>query len=296
MARKSSDSTTTPEPVVEAARNGDSIVFAVSSDASYLDEVSRACKGVPPSLVKYDSVESLIRALKQFSKLNLAFVLFAEPDAAVINALSLRELRLDFPQVVMLILVGSCDQQSMLRFQSLGVHSVLLPPFENIDIQQEMATAAPNVSKFKRHPELMRRGQARIDFLIPSDLSYVLGINFEIALLLKEFDYPPQDVRINIPLACDEAITNAIMHGNAQAADKKVSVQIYISHSRFRMRVRDQGEGFDVVKVSDPTKGEGLMRSHGRGVYLMNQIMDSVEYKEGGRVLEIEKRNPNSSS
>jgi serine/threonine-protein kinase RsbW len=113
-------------------------------------------------------------------------------------------------------------------------------------------------------------------------------------MLLKEFGFPQQDSRINIPLACDEAIANAIVHGNKSHPDKKVNVQIYLSHSRFRIRVRDQGEGFDFDSLADPRKGDNVHRSSGRGVFLMRNIMNTVEYKEGGRVLELEKLNPNA--
>jgi serine/threonine-protein kinase RsbW len=55
--------------------------------------------------------------------------------------------------------------------------------------------------------------------------------------------------------------------------------------------VRDEGKGFNLEDVSNPTRGEALLRSSGRGVYLMRNIMDAVEFKEGGRVVELEKRN-----
>jgi serine/threonine-protein kinase RsbW len=140
----------------------------------------------------------------------------------------------------------------------------------------------------------MRRSSVRMDFVIPSDLTYVIGINYHISNLLKEFGFPPQDTRVNIPLACDEAITNAIVHGNNSHPDKKVSIQIYVSPNRFRMRVRDEGDGFDLAKVADPTRGDALLRSSGRGVYLMRNIMDAVEFRESGRVIELEKRNENA--
>jgi serine/threonine-protein kinase RsbW len=137
----------------------------------------------------------------------------------------------------------------------------------------------------------MRRSNVRMDFLIPSDLSYVIGVNYQISNLLKEFGFPPQDTRVNIPLACDEAITNAIVHGNRSDPARKVNIQVYVSPNRFRIRVRDEGDGFEVARVADPTHGEALLRPSGRGVYLMRNIMDVVEFKEGGRVVELEKKN-----
>ncbi len=191
---------------------------------------------------------------------------------------------------MILAVLDDCDQQSSLRLQSIGVHGILLPPFDRINLAREIASALPNVPNFKRHPDLMRRSNVRMDFVIPSDLTYVIGINYHISNLLKEFGFPPQDTRVNIPLACDEAITNAIVHGNRSQPDKKVSIQIYVSPNRFRIRVRDEGEGFDVAEVADPTRGDALLRSSGRGVYLMRNIMDLGGIQRGGRVVELEKK------
>lgn len=266
-------------------------VFLITSDPDFFATACRECQGIPTSDRPYGSLATLHTFLTRSKHITLGFVLIVEPEGKRVDIPELRQLRLDFPQLVVLAILGECDQRSSLRLQSVGVQNILLPPLDRIDVEHEMATALPNVPNFKRHPDLMRRSQARFDMLIPSDLSYVIGINYEISLLLKEFGFPPQDVRINIPLACDEAITNAIIHGNNTDPEKKVNIQIYVSSSRFKIRVRDQGEGFDVSAVADPTEGSNVMRGSGRGVYLMRNIMDSVEYREGGRVLELEKRN-----
>jgi serine/threonine-protein kinase RsbW len=295
MAKKYSDSVSHDAPKVDIPNRRDAAVFLVASDPDFLEEVRAAC-ALPEGRAVFTALPELIAVLSELKKLDLAFVILVERAGADIDPPILRKLRLDFPQVVLLAVLESCDQRDSLRLQSIGVHSIVLPPFDGLDFNKEIATAIPNVPQFKRHPDLMRRGQARLDFLIPSDLTYVLGINYEVALLLKEFGFPPQDVRVNIPLVCDEAITNAIIHGNRRDPEKKVSVQIYVSHSRFRIRVRDQGEGFDVGSVADPREGENVLRSSGRGVFLMKSIMDVVEFKEDGRVLELEKLNPNATA
>ncbi len=293
MAKKSSDSILGVTPVVPSMKS-ERTVFAVASDGAYLEQVFAACAEPPSSAARFVTIGELSQALAQFERIALAFVLLVEPRGDRIDIPALRRLRLDFPQMVLMTLLGECDQQTALRLQSIGVHGILLPPFERINLGREIATAVPNVPNFKRHPDLMRRGSVRMDFVIPSDLTYVLGVNYHISNLLKEFGYPAQDTRVNVPLACDEAITNAIVHGNESRADKKVSIQIYVSPNRFRIRVRDEGPGFDLAHVANPTQGEALLRASGRGVYLMRSIMDSVEFKEGGRVVELEKRNANA--
>lgn len=266
-------------------------VFAVAGEPAYLEQVFSLCADAPDVTARYPSLDELRAALAQFERLQLAFVLLVARRGSEVDIPALRAVRLEFPQLVLISVLGECDQQSALRLQSIGVHGILLPPFERISLVREIATAVPNVPNFKRHPGLMKRASLRLDFVIPSDLTYVIGINYHISNLLKEFGYPPQDTRVNIPLACDEAITNAIVHGNESDPNKLVNIQVYISPNRFRMRVRDEGKGFKLEDVSNPTQGEALMRASGRGVYLMRNIMDSVEFKDGGRVVELEKKN-----
>lgn len=292
MANRSSDSTRSAPAAPPTARNGRA-VFIVATEADFLERVLRECQDPPAGAARYSNLASLSQALGQLERITLAFVLLVARRGGDLDIPELRRLRLDFPQLVILSVLEACDQQSSLRLHSIGVHEILLPPFDRINLTREITSALPNVPNFKRHPDLMRRSSVRMDFLIPSDLTYVIGVNYQISNLLKEFGYPPQDTRVNIPLACDEAITNAIIHGNRSNPDKKVSIQIYVSPNRFRIRVRDEGDGFEVDRVVDPTRGDALLRPSGRGVYLMRNIMDSVDFKENGRVVELEKKNAN---
>jgi serine/threonine-protein kinase RsbW len=290
MANRSSDRTSST-PAASTPVRGGKAVFIVATDPAFLDRVLSECEDAPQGAARFSNLEALSRALTQFERIALAFVLLVEHRGADLDIPALRHLRLDFPQLVIMALLEGCDQQTSLRLHSIGVQAILLPPFNRINLTREIASALPNVPNFKRHPDLMRRSTVRMDFLIPSDLSYVIGVNYQISNLLKEFGFPPQDTRVNIPLACDEAITNAIIHGNRSNPEKKVNIQVYVSPNRFRIRVRDEGDGFELARVDDPTRGEALLRPSGRGVYLMRNIMDSVEYKEGGRVVELEKKN-----
>jgi serine/threonine-protein kinase RsbW len=270
-------------------------VYVVSGDPGYLRQVLSQCRDVPDSYDSIRGIPRLMEALSGTEKVSLAFAIVIERSGLSVDALALRQCKLEYPQVNFIVLVEECEQRCYVRFQSVGVQSVLLPPFSDVSLQREIATALPNLPQFKRHPDLPHRGNVRLDFLIPSDLSYVLGVNHLVSMLLKEFSFPAPDYRINVPLACDEGITNAIMHGNGSDPEKKVSIQIYISSSRIKIRIMDQGDGFDAGTVADPTNSENLMRPSGRGVYLMRSIMDTVEYKDGGRVLELEKTNTNSN-
>jgi len=290
MGKKSSDSNP-QKPNSTSARTP--VTFVVASDRIYLDSVLDQLSSAPDTFEHFENIKALTASLDK-SKISLAFVVVVERSCDPVDPIELRACKLEYPQVNYLLLIGKCNPTNMLRYQSIGMQNILLPPYDDVDLVGEIASALPNIPQFTRNSDLMRRGFARLDFSIPSDLQYILGLNYVISLMLKEFAFPTTDTRINIPLACDEAITNAILHGNGGDAAKKVSIQMYVSASRFRIRVKDQGEGFDVEKVADPTKGEALMRASGRGVYLMNTIMDSVEFKDGGTVVELEKTNARS--
>ncbi len=292
MARRYSERIISVEAKATHKSGRSPAVYVVSSDHDFLKCVLEDCSDIPADYQAFSSISDLSRFLSSVRKLNLAVVLIIEKNGDAVDAPALREFKLDFPQSFFIALLGSCEQRYNLRLQSLGVQNILLPPFSDVSITKEITTALPNVPQFKKHPDLFKRGQMRVNFLLPNDLSYVLGLNHFISLLLKEFLFPVSDSRINIPLACDEAVTNAMLHGNKSNPDKKVNIQIYISHSRFKIRVMDQGEGFDIGQVENPTEGENLMRSSGRGIYLMKSIMDTVEYKDEGRTVELEKRNP----
>jgi len=295
MGKKFSERRATRDTQHEAPiKRGEPLVYVVSSDPAHLKAVLSQCLDAPERYSAYPSFNELMNVLAEADRFNLAFAVIVEKSDVDVDVLLLRSCKLDYPQINYVLVLDECSRASSLRFQSIGIQTVLLPPYENVDLKEEIATALPNIPQFKRHPDLMTRGMVRLDFLIPSDLAYVLGINYLISLLLKEFSFPPADRRINIPLACDEALTNAIIHGNQSDARKKVSLHIYVSSSRFKIKIKDQGEGFNVGEVVDPTKGQAVMRSSGRGIYLMQSIMDTVAYSESGSSVELEKINGNS--
>ena len=92
-----------------------------------------------------------------------------------------------------------------------------------------------------------------------------------------------------IHMAMEEAIMNAIRHGNQCSADKKVHVLIAISADQFYSKVTDEGDGFDPCKVPDPTLDENIGKTCGRGVVLMKSFVDEVIYNDKGNSVELKK-------
>ena len=90
-----------------------------------------------------------------------------------------------------------------------------------------------------------------------------------------------------IRLALEEALVNAIKHGNGQDPSKTVSVRYQITLQHFMIEVQDQGRGFDPEGVPDPLAPENLERPGGRGVFLMRHYMSWVQYNEAGNCVTL---------
>lgn len=99
-----------------------------------------------------------------------------------------------------------------------------------------------------------------------------------------------QDDIFAVHIALEEALSNAIRHGNRNNPAKKVTVDYRLGEDGIEIRVADEGEGFDPDKVPDPTLPENMNSTSGRGLCLMRGFMDQVLFSEGGRVVWMSRR------
>ena len=84
---------------------------------------------------------------------------------------------------------------------------------------------------------------------------------------------------MKIGMAVRESVVNAVVHGNRYSSMKKVRFSVVRSGARFTVRIADEGEGFDPDNVPNPLAEENLMRSSGRGIFLIRSFMDEVEMR-----------------
>jgi serine/threonine-protein kinase RsbW len=92
-----------------------------------------------------------------------------------------------------------------------------------------------------------------------------------------------------VEIALREALANAIIHGNHENPRKHVHVRCRCKPDEISIAVKDEGGGFDVTKIADPTAPENTGSVHGRGIYLMKALMDVVRFEEGGVVVHMRK-------
>ncbi|MEP3482142.1 MAG: ATP-binding protein [Fuerstiella sp.] len=129
---------------------------------------------------------------------------------------------------------------------------------------------------------------SRINVQIPSDTSKGLEIQEQIVTLMEKFEYSMRDI-FAMRLALEEAVTNAIRHGNKSDLDKKVTIEAEVGVDRMHVEVEDEGEGFEPGDVPDPTADDYIDRPNGRGLLLMKAYLNRFEYTKNGRRLRMER-------
>jgi serine/threonine-protein kinase RsbW len=125
-----------------------------------------------------------------------------------------------------------------------------------------------------------------IELTIASDLAEARRVQEEIEKSLQASAYTEHDI-FAIRLALEEALVNAIKHGNQMDPDKQVFIVYKITPERFDIRITDQGAGFNPEDVPDPTAIENIERPCGRGLLLMRGFMTEVEYHGKGNIVSM---------
>ena len=126
------------------------------------------------------------------------------------------------------------------------------------------------------------------ELVIPSDLAAARQIQGEIEQALQSVQFPETEI-FAIKMAVEEALVNAIKHGNQMDPEKNVRV-VYVAHAeRFDVRITDQGPGFDPADVPDPTAPENLERPCGRGLLLIRYYMTEVSFDDRGTTIAMYK-------
>ena len=99
-----------------------------------------------------------------------------------------------------------------------------------------------------------------------------------------------EELSFGIEMAVRESVTNAMVHGNQEDESKSVEVVFNCHDNELEIEVRDQGEGFEPANVPDPTNAENLLKTSGRGIFLMRTFMDEVHFNTKGNEVTMIKR------
>jgi serine/threonine-protein kinase RsbW len=140
-------------------------------------------------------------------------------------------------------------------------------------------------------PEARTEAQRTVlNIVIPADVTAMASVRAAVTQILADKQWPNEDV-MNIDLVVQEALANAICHGCDNDPGKQVYFHIKLDAAgNLDIVVTDPGPGFDVTAVPDPLEGGNLLKSSGRGLFLLRKLMDHVEFAEQGRQVRMRKR------
>jgi len=167
--------------------------------------------------------------------------------------------------------------------------------FSEEDLGDCIKTILNNKSQYVDRSNNIKKRHEKIEFEVPSTISVMHSI---LEYLMNRVDklgvVSPE--KSNLFIALDEAFVNAVKHGNKFSTEKNVRINADITPKEARFTVEDEGEGFDVAAIPDPTDVENLFKTSGRGVMFMYNIMDEVIYNDRGNRITMVKKRDNQSS
>jgi anti-sigma regulatory factor (Ser/Thr protein kinase) len=127
-----------------------------------------------------------------------------------------------------------------------------------------------------------------LEYSLPSEVTAISPFVDKLMLLLRNCGCVPEGVS-DVEIALREALANAIIHGNHEDHRKHVHVTCRCEPDEVTIAIKDEGEGFDINSLPDPTAPENITSVHGRGIYVMKALMDEVRFEEGGVVVHMRK-------
>jgi serine/threonine-protein kinase RsbW len=161
--------------------------------------------------------------------------------------------------------------------------------FDEDELKNFVATVLDYKIRFVDKPEFVETLHENIEFELPSAISLM---HIVLEYLIKRVEKlgvckPDQS---NLFVALDEAFVNAVKHGNKYDPNKLVRITANVSKDEARFTIEDEGEGFDVNAIPDPLDPDNLFKTSGRGVLLIYNIMDEVNYNDRGNRLTMVKK------
>lgn len=121
---------------------------------------------------------------------------------------------------------------------------------------------------------------------IESQRSEIKKIECLLENINKDFGLS-EEKYVNLQIALSEALINAIVHGNKENPLKKVHIEINYNENFITIIIKDEGEGFEVGDIPDPTNSENIFKEHGRGLFIMKSLVDKFECFPGEEGTEI---------
>jgi serine/threonine-protein kinase RsbW len=128
----------------------------------------------------------------------------------------------------------------------------------------------------------------RYKLVLQSNLNSISRIEPYVNQIVSDFGIN-DEIYGNILIALTEAVNNAILHGNKEDKSKKVTIKLVSNNPKNQLvfQISDDGPGFNHNHIPDPTAPENILKLGGRGVFLMRQLSDKIEFMNNGSTVQI---------
>lgn len=184
------------------------------------------------------------------------------------------------------------DSRSFIKAFKVCVSSYKNDEFAEDELKTFIETTLDYKARFVDQKEIVQNWHEKIEFEVPSFISLMHTI-LDYLLRRVEKNGVINSENSNLFVALDEAFVNAVKHGNKFDSKKLVRITAEVSTKEARFTVEDEGDGFNVAEIPDPTNVENLFKTSGRGVLIIHNVMDEVRYNERGNRVEMVKKSPN---
>ena len=181
------------------------------------------------------------------------------------------------------------NSRSNIKAFKICVSSYKNNEFSESELKNFIETTLNYKAKFVDQKEIVQNWHEKIEFEVPSQISLMHSI-LEYLMKRVEKSGVINTKDSNLFIALDEAFVNAVKHGNKFDTTKLVRITAEVSTKEARFTIEDEGEGFNVAEIPDPTNAENLFKTSGRGVLIIHNVMDEVHYNERGNRLEMIKK------
>ncbi len=259
-------------------------VHLVALDPSVADRVANL--GLPGVQWKqYDGIAELVTALRQ--ETDTPYVILAAAASGDVDSHWNKPLRDESVAVRAIVVCDEVLEGDERRLLLSGTCRVMTWPLMPVGTELLFRDSSYLSVLFPGHLAGERSETHKLS--LPSRKDQIPPIVRFLCERLDALGYPEEMVRSTIPLVIDEAVTNAMEHGNQWDASEMVEILADLHRDRFTLRVTDHGPGFERGDVASPL-GEGRVdREGGRGLFLMESLMDEVCYEDDGRTIVLRK-------
>jgi serine/threonine-protein kinase RsbW len=179
--------------------------------------------------------------------------------------------------------------RGVIKAFKMGAANYLRSPYNREELREIVEQTLAQKLRYVNEPSIFSHVHEKIEFELPSDLALMNGVLEYLQERVAKLGLIRPE-RSNLFVALDEAFVNAVKHGNKNDLTKLVKITAELSPNEAAFTVEDEGEGFDIREIPNPCDPENLFRTSGRGVLLIYNIMDEVEYNAQGNRVKMIKR------